>query len=615
MIRRIVELGWRQLILLTAMLAFSGLIARNLFYWQVTEHAHISSVAARVYDSETNVPAKRGLILDATGEPLVMDVPAFLVAADPSVIASSLKRYYAAKLARVLHRDPGPILAILQTPVVRYVVIAHQVDDATAGAIRAISLPNARSPGLPGIIIAPTYRAEYPQGPVASSVLGFVNASGVGQYGLEQAYNQVLAGHDGSQLVYVDTSNRPLPVGVERPRPAVPGATLILTINAAIQTMVEQRLAAAIQKYGAENGTAIVMDPHTGAILAMASLPSYDPNHYTAVAQTNPGLFNNLALESYQPGSTFKIVSVSAGLDSGSFTPSTTVNDPGFYQNYGMTVRNWEVGTGWGVETPEIMLQHSANVGMAQFANIMGPTTFYHYVVGRFGFNAPTGIDLPDESSGLVRTPWGGQPWQMMDLLTNSYGQGINVTPLQLTTAVAALANGGVRMRPYVVQRIQYQYPTHHTWVARPHVAGRAVSAATANTMTGILKESAYDGEAMCALTNGYPVAAKTGTATIEGPAAHGMNLTGGTVASLIGYAPANNPRFVMLVTLTRPHLPNDGNHIWGSTTAAPVWHDIAVQLYRLLGILPVPGATQPDLVQKQGPTDYGCEFQAQTRP
>jgi cell division protein FtsI (penicillin-binding protein 3) len=594
-IRRIVAAGWRQLLLLAVLGAFASLIARNLFYWQVTEHTHIAQAAARIYDSETNIPALRGFIFDASGQPLVTDAPAFLVAGDPQAI--SQPRYDAAKLARVLHRDPGPILALLRTPLPwRYVVIAHQVDAPTAAAVRALALP--------GIILTPTYRASYPQGALAAAVLGFVNANGVGQYGLEQEYNSILTGRDGSQLIYVDTANRPLPVGIQRPRPAVPGASLVLTIDARIQAIVERRLAAAIHHFGAVNGTAIVMDPHTGAILAMASLPSYDPNQYNRV--TDPSRYENLALENYQPGSTFKVISVSAGLDSGSFTTHTTINDPGFYQNYGITVHNWEIGVGWGVETPEKMLQHSANVGMAQFANMEGPLTFYKYVIDRFGMGAPTGIDLPNESPGYVRSPGHGY-WQMMDLLTNSYGQGIDVTPLQLVTAVAALANHGWRMRPYVVQRIQY--PDHRTWVARPQRVARAVSPATAATMTRLLETSAYNGEAMCALTANYPVAAKTGTATIEEPAAHGLDLRGGTTAALVGWAPANNPRFVMLITVTHPQPGPLGRDIYGSVVAAPAWHDIAVNLYRLFGIAPQPGSTPKDLAYLQGPNYWMCDF------
>src|SRR2546423_2231284 len=286
--RHVSAVGWRQLLLLGALLAFAGLIVQNLVYWQVTQHARLAQAAAGIYDSQTNLPALRGFIYDANSRLLVTDAPAFLVAADPRSIARP--RYDAAQLARALHRDHGPIRAQLETPPpVRYVVLAHQVDEPTAAAVRALKLP--------GIILTPTSRASYPQGALAAPVLGFVNADGVGQYGLEQEYNGVLTGRDGSQLIYGDygdTANRSLPAGIQRPRPAVPGASLVLTIDLRIQALVERRLAAALRRYGATSGTAIVMDPHTGAILAMSSLPSYDPNQYHQPA--DPRLAGNLAL-------------------------------------------------------------------------------------------------------------------------------------------------------------------------------------------------------------------------------------------------------------------------------------------------------------------------------
>lgn len=601
MIRRILQLGWRQLMLLAVMLTSSGLIAKNLVYWQVTEHTPIAHIAAGIYDSETNIPAQRGGIVDETGAALVTDMPAYQIAADPMAI--SAPRYAAAKLARILHRDPGEILATLTKKPAQWVLIARQVDGSKKDAIQQL--------GLRGIIITHTWRAYYPQGTLAAPVLGFVNASGLGQYGLEQAYNQRLTGRDGSQLVYVDTSNRPLPVGIQRPRPAVPGDTLVLTLDARIQTIVEQRLAAALHRYGAVSGSAIVMDPHSGAILAMASLPSFDPNHYNQYNPvTDADLFINKTLQNYQPGSTFKVVSVASGLDYGAFTPQTMVWDPGFYVNYGMTVHNWDNGGGWGWETPQVMLRHSANVGMAQFVNkIKPPTAFYDYLTNHFGFNAPTRIDLPEGEFGYVRTPTNGRPWSLMDLLTNSYGQGIDVTPLQLTTAVGAIANGGWRMRPYIVQRV-VAANGQTVWAAHPHRVTRAVSAATAATMTKIVQASAYNGEATCALTTNYPVVAKTGTATIEGPGAHGPLFSSGTVASLIGYAPSNNPRFVMLVVIRRPQPGPNGQNIWGSVVAAPAWHDIALNLYRILNIPAQPGSTPANLTTLQA--QWPCAFMPQ---
>ncbi len=597
---RVLRRGWRHLIVLAALLAFAATIARNLVYWQVIDHGPLSEAASRLYESEVVIPARRGRIVDATGLPLATSVLTYDVAADPSYTAHP--RAAAIDLAHALHRAPGPLRALLAQRQVHYVLIQRQVDAATAATIRAQQLQ--------GVILTPSWRTVFPQGTLAAAVLGFVNADGVGQYGLEQSYDRLLRGRDGTQFATDAADARLSPAGA--PRPAVDGATLVLTIDGRLQSAVEQRLAEAVRRYGAESGSAIVMDPHTGAILAMASLPTFDPNAYGQV--TDLRAFDNLALQSYQPGSTFKIVSVAAGLDSHAFTPRTVVYDPGYYSNYGITVHNWQAGVGWGAETPEKMLRYSANVGMAQFANLMGPLTFYRYVTGRFGFGRPTGIDLPDESAGLVRTPGNaaGLTWQMEDLLTNSYGQGIDVTPLQMLTAAGALANHGWRMRPYLVQRILAPGTARPLLAVTPQRLGQAVGAQTAATMTRLLQASAVDGEATCALTAGYAVAAKTGTATIEGPSAYGMNFAGGTVASLIGYGPLPNPRFVMLVTIRRPQPGPLGNDIWGSVVAAPAWHDIAEDLYRLLGLTPQPGSTPADLaaLQGSGPRGWDCAFQ-----
>lgn len=581
------------------MLLFVMLISRRLIYWQVTEHARIAHAAAQVYYQEADIPAARGNIFDSTGQALVRNDTAYLVAADPQSIVDP--RRSAAVLAPILGVDEATLYGELTQANLHYTVLARQVQQGVADAVKRA--------GFPGVILQKSWRASYPQGPLASPILGFVNASGVGQYGLEQGYNRILTGTPGSQFVLVDTSSHSLPVGVQRPHPAVDGNSLVLTINASVQAAVEQRLQASITRYGAANGTAVVMDVHTGAIIAMSSLPSYDPNAYGSV--THPALFQNLAVQNYQPGSTFKVLSIAAGLDDGAFTPNTTIFDPGSYSKYGIAVHNWEVGKGWGIETPEIMLQHSANVGMVQFADMIHPPqALYDYYTRRFGFGAATGVDLPGEAAGFMRTPK-SPLWQHMDLFTNSYGQGMDATPLQLTAAVGALANGGWRMHPYIVQRVVSSGGST-IWSARPKRVTRAVSAATAATMTTMLQGSAFNGEAMCALTKDYPVAAKTGTSTIENPSAYGVNLRGQTIASLIGYAPVNNPRFVMLVTLTHPHLPNDNNHIWGSTTAAPTWHDIATKLYQLLKIPATPGSTQPTLPLMQGPKWYGCEFMPQ---
>lgn len=602
MTRRITRNGWRQLTLLAALLAFSCLIAQHLFYWQVSAHARVAQVVNRINNSESDIPAMRGSIVDSNWQTLAAPVSSWRVAADPQWIASHEGAPTAARaLAPLLHQPYANVLKVLTTPGTEYVVVAQGVDDATAQAIRALKLT--------GLILTSDWRTTYPQGSLAAAVLGFVNASGQGRYGLEYEYNSILAGRPGVEFTQPDITQRQLTVGVEQPRAPVNGATLQLTLNASIQHAVEQRLAEEVKKTHAASASAVVMDPHTGAILAMASVPTFDPNNYAAYPYS---AYNNQALSLYQPGSTFKIVSVSTGLDTHSFSPWTTIDDPGYVYFYGAKIENWKKGVGWGVETPEKMLRYSANVGMAKFVHMIDPGTYYDYLLDHFGFGQATGIDLPNDVPSVIRTPTNNQGWSPIDQITNSYGQGINVTPLQLTTAVAALANGGLRMRPYLVQKIVNPDNTVR-WTARPHVVARAVSPATAATMTNILMHSALDGEATCALTPGYKVAAKTGTATIEGPVATGLDVSQGTVASLIGYAPADNPRFAMLIQVTDPKPGPDGQHIYGSVTAAPVWHDVAEQIYNILKIPPEPAGpdvpTQAQLAQLQGPTDWACEF------
>jgi cell division protein FtsI (penicillin-binding protein 3) len=635
MTQRFIRLGWRQLTLLSGMILFALLITQNLAYYQVTKHADLARQAQQTYDQTIPVSAPRGEILDSKGVPLVMSAQVNKLHVDPKALnpkglpAVTLRD--ARELAPILGQDVVTLTRELtyrgaNVPGANYVLIADGLSDDTANAINALNLGQ-------GIILEARPRAFYPNGALAAPLLGFVSKNGYGQYGIEQAYDQVLRGQDGTRLNLTNASTRPQTV---RPRPFVPGADVVLTINETIQQIVEKRLTEIISRTHALGAEAIVMDPKTGAIMAMASLPSYDPNNYGLV--TDPTRFNNRAIQNYQPGSTFKVISVATGFDAGAFNPTTIVNDPGIFQSpaYGdVPIHNWEP-VGWGNETPEIMLRHSANVGMVQFAAmVQPPQKYYNYLINNFGFDQPTGINLPGEDTGIVRQPIGGH-WQSLDQLTNSYGQSIDVTPLQLVTAMGALANGGKRMRPYVVQRVEYQ--GGRVVATQPKVVAQAVKPSTAATMTTVLhraglSQDLVDGnpygasEATCALTQGFPIAAKTGTSTVDIVKSGAQDVAAGTVASLLGYAPIDDPKFVMLVTVDHPRrLPGDtagGSHIYGAITAAPVWHDIAESLYRYLDIAPRPEPlvkTDPALGNEniplfQGPQGWGCEFAKPNQP
>jgi len=637
MMQRFIRLGWRQLTLLSGMILFALLITQNLAYYQVTKHAELARQAQQTYDQTIPVSAPRGEILDSKGVPLVTSAQVNKLYVDPTALnpkglpAVTLRD--ARALAPILGQDVATLARELTyrgatVPGAQHVFIADGLSDDTANAINALNLGQ-------GIILEARPRAFYPNGALAAPLLGFVSKNGDGQYGIEQAYDQVLRGQNGTRLNLANTSTRPLPA-TARPRPFVPGADVVLTINETIQQIVEKRLAEIVAHTKALGAEAIVMDPKTGAIMAMASLPSYDPNNYGLV--TDPRLFNNRAIQNYQPGSTFKVISVATGFDAGAFNPTTIVNDPGIFQSpaYGdVPIHNWEP-VGWGAETPEIMLRHSANVGMVQFAAmIQPPQKYYNYLVNNFGFDQPTGINLPGEDTGIVRQPIGGH-WQQLDQLVNAYGQSIDVTPLQLVTAMGALANGGKRMRPYVVQRIEYQ--GGRVVATQPKVVAQAVKPSTAATMTEVLHRAGFSqdlvdanpygaSEATCALTQGFPIAAKTGTSTVDVVKSGAQDVAAGTVASLLGYAPIDDPKFVMLVTVDHPQrLPGDttgGSHIYGAITAAPVWHDIAESLYRYLDIAPRPEPlvkTDPALGHEniplfQGPQGWGCEFAKPNQP
>jgi len=604
---------------------FARLIVQNLVQYQVERHVEIAQMASQS-DPPISIPAPRGSILDSAGQPLVMSDTAYKLHADPSILVQqhgTTQRDAVTALMPRLHLDRATLTKLLTyhpgKSGAQYVLLADGLDNGMADAIRNL--------GWSWLRLEPYLRARFINSTLAAPLLGYVDKGGAGRYGIEEAYGAALRGRDGTRLNLAAASTRLLPESA-RPRPYVPGADITLTINATIQQIVETRLQEELTRTHARHGTAIVMDPKTGAILAMASLPSYDPTNYSGVK--NPDLFKNWALLHYQPGSTFKILSMAAGFDAGAFNTGTTVYDTGTFQSQDyqdVPIHNWEAG-GWGWETPEIMLRHSANVGMVQFAQKIQPAQrYYDYLVKRFGFSRKTGLGLYEEA-GAVRQADGGH-WQLLDLLVNSYGQSIDVTPLQMVVAVGALANGGKRMQPYVVQKIVYS--GNHVQETQTRVVAQAVSPATADTITGVLHRSGLsqdirdanpygNSEATCALTNGFPVAAKTGTTTVDTSATGVSDLGKGTVASLVGYAPVDNPRFVMLVTVDHPqHLSTDNltnNHIYGAITAAPVWHDIAERLYPLLGITPqlnYPDPPHMDIQQMQ--QSWGCEFDKPSKP
>ncbi|MCC6499188.1 MAG: penicillin-binding protein 2 [Anaerolineales bacterium] len=452
----------------------------------------------------------------------------------------------------------------------QYVVIQDYVDAGVVAALQQLiqQMKDVDDNRLSGIAFKPHYQRSYPENSLASNVLGFVTRDGRGYFGIEEKYNDLLAGNPVQVWVPNDPNK-----ATEIPR--VPnGTTLVLTINRDLQARVEAILDDALVEYGAGNGAIVVMNPKNGEILAMATTPRMDLNNYSAYfslyndgSQYNPSIGT-----AYEPGSVMKILTMAAALDAGAVTPQTTYVDTGSIQVGGITIRNWNRDA-WGQQDMTGCLQHSLNVCMAWISTQMGPQAFYGYME-RFGLGHRTGVDLADEAMGRLKTP-GDSDWYNVDLGTNAFGQGVTVTPLQMLMAASAFANDGKMVTPHILYSMlrdghQYNVPSQY--------GGSPISAQTAQTLNDMLANS-LEAEASGALLPGYRLAGKTGTAQI--PTEYGYDPSS-TNVSFIGWGPVDDPQFMIYVWLQQPT-----SSIWSSDTAAPTFAKVAEQTVILLDLPP----------------------------
>jgi cell division protein FtsI/penicillin-binding protein 2 len=427
-------------------------------------------------------------------------------------------------------------------------------------------------PSLSGLIWAAHTKRSYPEGSLASNILGFYGfldrTEGRGFFGVEEAYDDLLAGTLTDVYVSYD------PQLVEA-LPDVPkGADLILTIDREIQAMTENVLDEAVDWSGAEAGTIIISDPEDGSILAMATTPRLDPNSYWTYDEVfpKPTPFNRAVSQSYEPGSVFKVLTMAAALDAGAVTPDTIFTDTGSIMVGGVPIYNWNYG-GWGDQNMTGCLQHSLNVCLAWVATELGEDAFYQYM-RNFGLDRNTGVDLAGEIHWPLRVP-GDNQWFEVDLATNSFGQGIAVTPIQMVMAVSALANDGKMMSPHIVKSMIID---DHQYEINPVVVGTPIRAETAQTITEMLAVSLEE-EASIALVEGYRVAGKTGTAEIATEFGYTSSTTN---TSFVGWGPAEDPQFLVYIWLEKPTI-----SIWGSEVAAPVFSDLVEKLVVLMDIPP----------------------------
>jgi cell division protein FtsI/penicillin-binding protein 2 len=430
-------------------------------------------------------------------------------------------------------------------------------------------------PSLAGLDFRAHLQRSYPEQELASNLLGFVTREGRGYFGVEEKYNDLLAGVPVKVWVPQDPNR-----AVELPK--VPkGTDLVLTIDREIQAAVEEILKEAVTDTKSLSGTAIVMNPKNGEILAMVSTPQMDLNEFWTYAETYKYAsdFNRAIATQYEPGSVIKILTMAAAIDSGTVAPSTTYLDLGYYEIGGGYIYNWDKGA-WGVQDMVGCIQNSLNVCMARLASQMGPETYYTYM-RRFGIGRPTGIDMAGEASGRLKMP-GDSDWYLIDLATNSFGQGVAVTPIQMLAAASALANDGKMVYPHVLYGMVNNGDQYNT---PPQVLGTPISPQTARTVSEMLALGLERSESW-GLVDGYRIAGKTGTAQV--PTEFGYYSPNEINASFIGWVPLDNPQFMVYVWLERPK-----TDVWASLLAAPVFKDIVEKLVVLMDI-------PPDLIRQQ---------------
>ncbi len=541
----------RLWIVAICMMLFTALLISRLVRFQILQGDELASNAPGVY-SVVDQPI-RGTINDRNNAILAANGSDYQIGASPDMVTEPHE--LAIELAKIIDDlEVYQLKAKLQSDN-PYVVISGRVPREIADAVRALPYE--------GLQIEPLPRRFYPQGELLSYTLGYVDLDGKGLTGIEGYYNRELAGVASLRKISIS----PLDV----PEKVVPntGSDLVLTIDRTVQFTVEEHLRNALSTYNAESGVIIVMDPRTGAILAMASEPNFDPYYFYKIDSDE--LQNPIISKQFEPGSVIKLITMAAALDSGVVTPESTYIDNGELFVGGHKTVNW-TRTAHGVVDMNTLLAQSLNVGAATLALWMGTDTFYDYMQS-FGFGHPTGIDILAEAGGLMPLP-GDPVWEESFLATNAYGQSLATTPLQMITAISALANDGEMMQPYIVQEIRRN---GETFVHKPNVLSTPVSKEAAQQVTA-MAINVLNTAIPQAKVPGYTVAGKSGTAQI---AENGIYLTDAVIGTFAAYLPADDPEIVVYVKLDRPEIP------WGSQTAAPTFSALARELVVLLDIPP----------------------------
>ena len=573
----------RALVMLVAVTLVAGVIGYRLVWWQVIDRQELSDRGLAQLAHVQTIPATRGVIYDSQGLILATSLAADSVFATPPTVDDPA--HTALLLSSVLGIDAADLEATLSGNAA-WTWLKRRVDPETAVRVRALDLPGIGLVGESRRVY--TMDGAQPGTTLAAQTLGFVNVDGVGQYGVEGALDSQLAGTPGSVLAQEDVAGRLIGGSVYELDAPVNGVDLTVTIDAGLQHLLEEQMLDNFQRNRALGVTGIIMDVHSGAILGLASYPSFDANAYST---TDPALFGNPAVtREYEPGSVMKAVTVASALDAGAITPNDLFLDDNNLQVYDVVIHNADrkrYPGGHGLLTAAQVLALSNNVGAATIGLTFGGQPLYQ-AFQRFGFGAPTGIELAGEVNGSVVDPDGPDGSKELTTAQNSFGQGIAVTVVQLATAYAALANGGQLVTPHVVAGWTMADGSFHpVELAAPRQVIRPQTSATILQMlTGAIDNGIANG----ATVAGYSIAGKTGTAEIAGPNGY---VEGWIDSSFVGIAPAVDPRFVMIVLIHRPAVSRSGIGERPETTFAR----LAPLVFDYYGIAPdraLPGVARP---------------------
>lgn len=553
--------------------AFLGILVR-LSYLQIVKHDEYSRLAESQHAKAIALKPKRGPIVDRHGQVLAESSAAESLFALPHRIDDVPR--LARTLAPIL-RDPVAEIAKRMDPSKRFVWVKRKLSPATAQAVR-----NLNEPGLG--FLQESLRL-YPSRELAAHVVGFEGLDGKGLGGVEQVWDSHLAGAEGRALVERDALGRDVTGSPTILKASVPGQGVVLTIDATLQYLAEKEVEAAWRRTRSKAAMALMMDPRTGEILALAIRPTFNPNAYATA--TDEQRRNRAITDPFEPGSTFKVIMAAAALEEGVVRPTDR-----FYGENGKikvataVISDWKP-FGWLTFTE--VLQNSSNVGSIKAGMQLGKERYYRYITA-FGFGQPAGLGLPGESRGQLRPP---ARWSALSLATMSIGQEISVTAVQILSAFAAIANGGRLMQPQIV-RAALDAQGREASVFEPKVIRQVISAETARELTTIMTAVVREGTGHNAAIPGYEVAGKTGTAQKMDPAIRRYSHAPG-VLSFVGFAPADDPRMAMIVLLDEPK-----NEKWGSEAAAPIFAAIGREALRHLNV-PPQGTTPVPIYRAEG--------------